>query len=217
MKKSVHSARGSILMETVLVIPLYLVLLSGIFWVGDVALLRSKSTFFDRFAAWSGGNRHDSGSSSSIKSALESGFLQKERVGDQHVDSVRTASGVSGKDWSFLAGGTVEVSIEPPVWTQGWRKSGMIMMESDAGDLKRTKFRSRELDAEWMHRTLMRTKDTYRDTVKPQALAEQKTWLTRVYDGSWPDQWTKEKNRSVSGASNCMKYERFSAYVRWSE
>ena len=57
MNKVFDKDRGSILMETVLVIPLYLVVLSGIFWVGDLALLRSKSTFFDRFAAWSSGNR----------------------------------------------------------------------------------------------------------------------------------------------------------------
>ena len=175
-----HNDRGSILMETVLVIPLYLVVLSGIFWVGDLALLRSKSTFFDRVAAWSSGNRFANASPSTIKSALEQNFLQAAKVGDQHVEKVNTAKG-SSSAWSAIAGASTTVSIEPPVWTQGWRRVGVAMMETEAAKLEKTSFRSREEKADFLHRTLMRTNDTYRNGATPRALAEKMEWMTRVH------------------------------------
>ena len=204
-------------METVLVIPLYLVILSGIFWVGDLALLRSKSTFFDRFSAWSSGNRHDESSSSDLQNVLKQNFLNASKVGDQQVDEIRLKSKSSGQAWSSIAGASARVSIEPPVWTQGWRKVGLIMMEKEAAELKKTSFQSREIDSGWMHQVIMRTSDQYRDKVKPKDLAEKMEWLTRVYDSPWPDSWTKENNPSVSGGSPCMKYERHNKYVDWSE
>ena len=211
-----HNDRGSILMETVLVIPLYLVILSGIFWVGDLALLRSKSTFFDRVAAWSSGNRFANGSQSSIKSGLEQNFLQASKVGDQHVDKVNTAKG-SSSAWSAIAGASTTVSIEPPVWTQGWRRVGVAMMETEAAELKKTSFRSREVEADYMHRTLMRTKDSYRDKAKPRALAEQMEWMSRVHMAPWPTEWTKEISSPVSGGKPCLNYDRYMMYVTWSE
>lgn len=217
MKKTVLSDRGSILMETVLVIPLYLLVLSGIFWVGDLALLRSKSTFFDRFAAWCSGNRHDGNSSSGIKGELKDNFLETSKVGDQEVDNVQLRSKSSGKAWSFIAGATVTVSAEPPVWTQGWRKVGAMMLEEEVQELKKTSFRSREIDSGWMHQTLMRTDDKYRDSVKPKDLAEKMEWHTKVYGSPWPEEWTGSSNPSVSGGSPCMEYDRHSMYVTWSE
>jgi len=211
-----HNSRGSILMETVLVIPLYLVILSGIFWVGDLALLRSKSTFFDRVAAWSAGNRFAQGSQSGIKSSLEQDFLQQSQVGDQQVEKVRTTKG-SSPAWSGIAGAATTVALEPPVWTQGWRRVGVAMMEKEVDELKKTSFRSREIDDDYLHRTIMRTTDSYRDKVKSRALGEQMAWLNRVYMGSWPTEWTKEVSQSVSGGNPCLKYDRHMMYVLWSE
>ena len=204
-------------METVLVIPLYLVILSGIFWVGDLSLLRSKSTFFDRFSAWSSGNRHEESSSSDLQNVLKQKFLNTSKVGNQQVDDIRLKSKSSGQAWSSIAGASATVSIEPPVWTLGWRKVGLIMMEKDAAELKKTSFKSREINSGWMHQVIMRTSDKYRDKVKPKDLAEKMEWLTRVYDSPWPNSWTKESNSSVSGGSPCMKYERHNKYVDWSE
>jgi len=222
MKNRLFSSRGSILMETALVIPLYLLVLSGIFWVGDLALLRSKSTFFDRFAAWSAGNRHAEGAQSAIRGNLEQNFLQQSRVGDQKVDDVRTAHTPSSV-WSAIAGGTTTVSVKPPVWTEGWRRSGEAMTNGgtsggNAGGANRTSFRSREgVNAEFFHRTLMRTADTYRDEVRPDALAEKLEWRSRVYMAQWPEEWTKENSAGGSGGHPCLKYERHNAYVQWSE
>ena len=63
----------------------------------------------------------------------------------------------------------------------------------------------------------MRTPDTYRETATPQKLGEQMAWQTQVYGAPWPDAWTKVSNRAVAGGSPCMKYERETMYVQWSE
>ncbi len=207
--------RGSILMETVLVIPLYLVVLSGIFWVGDLALLRSKSTFFDRFAAWSSGNRFANASPSTIKSALRQNFLKALNVGDQKVENVSTAERPASV-WSSLVEAGTTVSAEPPVWTRNWRRVGAAMMGKDVPDLQKASFRSREIKADFLHSTLMRAKDDYRDKVEPRDLGEKMEWLTRVYDSEWP-KWTGEDTRTVSGASPCPNYDRFTMYENWSD
>ena len=208
-------------METVLVIPLYLVLLSGIFWLGDLSLLRAKSTFFDRLAAWSSGNRHEKGSGVQAEQ-LQQDFLNPDQVGKQEVTSVRTDSASSGEAWSRIVSATVEAALEPPLWTQSWRSGGLLMLNSGGSGggeetLQKTTLRSREIKEEWMHRVLMRTNQKYREEVTPQDLAERVEWRSRVYDATWPSEWTGEQNSPVSGGSPCLKYERHQAYVQWSE
>ena len=83
--------------------------------------------------------------------------------------------------------------------------------------LQKTTLRSREIKEEWMHRVLMRTNQKYREEVTPQDLAERVEWRSRVYDATWPSEWTGEQNSPVSGGSPCLKYERHQAYVQWSE
>jgi len=53
--------RGSVLMETVIVIPLFIVLIGGTFWLGDLILAKQKLVVADRYAAWNAGNRHRGG------------------------------------------------------------------------------------------------------------------------------------------------------------
>lgn len=217
MGRKEKKERGSILMETVLVIPLYLALLSGIFWTGDLALLRSKSTFFDRFAAWGSGNRHEILSSGASRSLLNGHFLRFENVGQQSVDSIQTAESPSGNAWTFIAGAFTVVGIEPPVWTDAWRRSALTMLEADDSPLHRTSFRSREIDAAFLHRNIMRVKNDFREKSTPQTLAEKLEWLSKIYYSPWPDEWTERKSAAVSGTSACMKYERHDAFVQWSE
>lgn len=216
MKALWNNRQGSVLMETVLVIPLYLVLLSGVFWLGDLSLLRAKVTFFDRLAAWSSGNRHD-GNSGGLSEQLKQDFLNPAQVGKQEVESVRADSSSSGDAWSRIAGATVEAALEPPVWTQSWRNGGLVMLGEGQDELQRTTLRSREVEEEWMHRVLMRTDQTYREEVTPQTLAEKVEWRSRVYDSPWPSEWTGEQNSSLSGGSPCLEYERHQSYVQWSE
>jgi hypothetical protein len=208
---------GSVLMETVLVIPLYLALLSGIFWIGDLALLRSKITFFDRFAAWGSGNRHGQRSSGASQDLLEMLFLRSAKVGKQNIVSVNTAGNHPANSWSSIVGASTVVSIEPPVWTDAWRRSALTLAGVDGSSLRRLTFRSREVSAPLLHRNLMRAKNDFREKSTPQTLAERQEWLNRVYGSPWPDEWTERPPSSVSGSNPCLKYERHHAFVQWSE
>lgn len=206
---------GSILMETVLVIPLYLAFLSGVFWLGDLALLRSKSTFFDRLAAWGSGNRQQPFNSQSAAAFIQSNFLRFQDVGQQGVSSLRLDRMPGNDEWSALYSSTADVSINPPPWTDGWRRAALTMMEGSGG-LSPVTFRSREINAEFMHRNLMRARNKFRENSTPESLSKNLDWLNKVYALKWPE-WPQKAPSAVNGASPCVRYDRHSAYVQWSE
>ncbi len=52
---------GSVLMETVLAIPVLLTLLGGVMWIGQLQLNRSRLLAADRYVVWNAANRHRSG------------------------------------------------------------------------------------------------------------------------------------------------------------
>lgn len=52
---------GSVLMETMLAIPVLLTLLGGVLWIGQLQLNRSRLLAADRYVVWNAANRHRSG------------------------------------------------------------------------------------------------------------------------------------------------------------
>ena len=76
-------------METILVIPLFVVLIGGIFWLGEVILAKHKLVNADRFAAWTAGNRHADSGPGAIKGKLQNNIFPKKNVGDQNVTAVK--------------------------------------------------------------------------------------------------------------------------------
>ncbi len=80
--------RGSVLMETVIAIPLYIVLIGGMFWLGDLLLAKHKLVTADRYAAWNAGNRH-AGGTGGIKDKIQNTLFAQSKVGDQKVQSIK--------------------------------------------------------------------------------------------------------------------------------
>jgi hypothetical protein len=58
LKRSENNRRGSVLMETILVIPVLLVLLGGVLWLGQLQINRARLLAADRYMAWNLANRH---------------------------------------------------------------------------------------------------------------------------------------------------------------
>jgi len=58
LKSLKHNRRGSVLMETILVIPVLLVLLGGVLWLGQLQINRARLLAADRYMAWNLANRH---------------------------------------------------------------------------------------------------------------------------------------------------------------
>lgn len=159
--------RGSVLMETILVIPLYIAFLSGIFMLGDLALGRSRLNAGDRFAVWLAGNRHLNKDDQAVKSAASKAFFPK----GEFADGTTLKSFSSNKrkvNFYAVVRGSSKLKLALPAWAVGARK-GVIKLLADVGtkpDEKRwddISFRAREIDGKYTHSVLMRTKYVIRD------------------------------------------------------
>ncbi len=84
-----HATRGgSILMELVISMALFIVMLGIIMWLGDLVLVKCKLVTADRYAAWNAGNRHTK-TKGYIKADIISCLFPSNRVGNQTVRDVR--------------------------------------------------------------------------------------------------------------------------------
>lgn len=214
--------RGSLLMETVLVIPLYLVLIGGIFWLGELMLAKQKLVIADRYAAWNLGNRHRSGvSPQTIQNELQQSLFPSDRVGQQSIDAVTTRQAGENSDWSGPVGATVKLKVAMPSWTKGWLKLASVLwggkMPDETVDLV-----GRDIDDELHHVLLRRTKYgmTGARSWEPGALAEEnaRVWDNKVYQANWPTVTSFASGGSGDGSSpSVQEYQRFGKYEDWSE
>lgn len=166
-RSKIYGERGSVLMETILVIPVYIAFFSGIFLLGDLELGRNRLTAGDRFAVWLAGNRHKETDDGAAKNAANRAFFPK----SEFADGTEVESFTSQKDdagfHSVVRGGT-ELKIVMPVWAVQCRK-GVIKMLADVGtspDEERwdnISFRPREIEDAYSHSVLMRSKYDVRD------------------------------------------------------
>ena len=60
MKKLLKITDGVIMMETLLSLPIYIVMLAGLFWLGESAMARVSLIDGERYILWTSGNRHNS-------------------------------------------------------------------------------------------------------------------------------------------------------------
>ena len=105
---------GSVLLETVIVIPLFMLLIGGIMWVGQLIYDKQKLVIADRYVAWNLGNRYGSGNAADN--------VQQKFFPDATHDQVVVLSPVLGTVnrwwWEGYAGVNLNVTIPP--WTLGW-------------------------------------------------------------------------------------------------
>ena len=106
-----RSDRGTVLMEAIIAIPLLLVLIGGILWIGQLIYDRQKLVIADRYVAWNSGNRH----------GAPWGDVWQQFFSSSSYDTVKSDSQWplgQGNWWHFVHG---EVSLEAkmPPWTSG--------------------------------------------------------------------------------------------------
>lgn len=125
-KHASASERGSILMEAVLVIPLYLIVFGGIMWVGDIVQTRQRLLVADRYAAWNFGNRHAPG-------GYDAGTIHQ-RFFRSDPDKQIVGIDFNSTDyvWSWFVTGLVKMKINMPPWTRGWINAGSGLYRTDA-------------------------------------------------------------------------------------
>jgi hypothetical protein len=214
--------RGSVLMETILAIPLFIAFLSGIFVLGDLMLGRNRLTAADRFAVWLAGSRLADRDDDGAKESASEGFFRS----GEFAQGTRIRSFKSQKQrvsWHMLVSGTSELKINLPVWASGTRKSTIKILDDGNGSMPDTdlwndvSFKARAVEDE-AHSVLMRTRyDTREESGQRLAMggplwhSEYRTaYFTR--EGSATD-----RPRSQGDACDGMQYIRYPFYVGWSK
>ena len=79
LEKLKTNRRGIVLMECILVLPIYLALLGGLFWIGDMGQSRNKIICGEQYYSWNSGMRH---------SGAASGNIAKNRIGETYFDNI---------------------------------------------------------------------------------------------------------------------------------
>lgn len=110
---------GAVLLESVIAIPLYLLLIGGIMWIGQLIYDKQKLVISDRYVAWNAGNRHQSTLGDAQRQFFDTGGYDK-------VNSPASNKWGQGNWWHFVYG---EVSLEAkmPPWTRGPMMADAIM------------------------------------------------------------------------------------------
>jgi len=183
-----RSEQGSILMELVIVIPIYLVIIGGTMWLGDLILAKQKLVIADRYAAWNAGNRHraDGGG---IRGEIQDNMFDPTRVGDQVVEDILYEAGPLDV-YQTPVGATVPLTLTMPVWSRGWLSAGVSWGGYGIPDQSPTfKGRDDEVVADPSHHVVfMRTMyGTYAyRTWEPIELADvSRPWQHDVYNQDW--------------------------------
>jgi hypothetical protein len=144
------SKSGSIMMETVIAIPIFMIMLGGIIWLGDLMVARQSLMIADRYTVWSYGSRH------------APGHYDTDTIHDRFFDgsdfriptAVETAQKVT--DWSLEASGMVTLQMQMPDWTRFMFNAGNVMYESGVPESNMKLIGRSQTGG---HVVLMRTKD----------------------------------------------------------
>ena len=146
-------------METVIAIPLFMIMLGGIFWIGDLTVTRQQLLIADRYVAWNKGLRYDDKGKIDTQPIHRLFFSDKDGIpSSEHVPTASESSIVSDYEWAHVACGRVGVRVSMPDWVQSMVNVGQLtynLAESVQGSVE---LHGRERDGE-RHVVLMRTKE----------------------------------------------------------
>lgn len=217
------------MLETVLAIPLFLVLFSATMWLGDLVLARQRLVIADRFAAWNLGNRHQSADSGGVAGQIQQYFFDP---GQPHAKvTLREAKAERPRRWWQQAYARAELRIDMPEWMRAWVALSAVLWHKNVATSFSNVGGRGELAGEGSshyysrgHAVLMRAphsdKDKYfrnwncKDLDQLLADPENGKWLwTEVPNEPWPADFQDVRDVNNQG----KEYDRFGQYVTWSE
>lgn len=216
---------GSVMLETILAIPLLMVLIGGVLWTGDLVLAKAKLVVADRYAAWNTGNRHRL--NVDIRGEINKKDQNKEPQWFPFYGDVGALHGGGTKErWWHVAYASVPLRITMPLWTKGWFL-GSVMWGPDyqaPGYLfdPHDMF-GRDIEGDEHHVVLMRTafsvgEDYFRNWEGHDLASPWTTprwpWVSIPEEPWYPDLDTELPDPQRADGQD---YERHDSYVRWSE
>ncbi len=154
-----RSQQGSILMETIIAIPLYMIVLGGILWIGDLMVARQQLVIADRYVAWNKGLRYDDKGQTDA-STLHRLFFAEANGSPSRYHKPTQSDGKIDQvfDWSHAASGQVRLDMRMPEWTRYLFNAGQVMYESGVPIEQATAMQGRD-KPDQRHVVLMRTKE----------------------------------------------------------
>lgn len=171
--------QGSVLMEMILVIPLYIAFLSGIFLLGELTLGRNHLTMADRLGVWLTGTRHFAATSEKIKDVTSRAFLSNDQFAPgTEIESLRINS--TPENFYQIVSGGARLKMVLPQWVTGLRKGALRIFGGSGSSHQENlwdnlSFKSREIDEDDTHTVLMRAQYDKREQ-KASVLAQGTSW-----------------------------------------
>lgn len=230
---------GSVLMEFLLVLPIYFALLGGVFQTGELLLSRTNSLISDRVAAAAAASRYDE-TYRSIGGYLNS-FLLGSRSGN-YIRSVAIYEYLPHPDysWSGTLGSKVSITVPTPSWVAGWLSyNGAILNNESTSEHAKTYTLMSRIGQKYNYVSFMRTKkgETGYRSLHPGELCYEagllpvvnSVWYKYVYQEKFASH-DKDNMNLKSGAPagqsrakinfsdrDQKDYKRFPTYVLWGQ
>lgn len=219
--KNIAERRGSVLLETVLVIPLYIAFFSGICMLGELAYSRVRLASADRYAVWLAGTRHEARDDDDIRNDASGAFFPS---GDfsKGTELKSFRSSLNASDWYAVVSGGASLKAVLPLWATGTRKGVIRILAGEEGGKPDENlwddaaFKAREIESEDTHSVLMRREYDIRDKSGEELSQGEPLWFAE-YRTAYIDRKGNPNDRpSALQVSSCQLYMRNPQYVGWS-
>lgn len=121
-----NSCKGTILLESLVTIPLLLLLIGTTIFIGEAMLAKHNLILADRYVAWNLGNRHRPNLDiKTIENEVETRFFKNQNL--SHVNITTKKPDHPTNYWGMLANGAVELTTyKTSPWIIGILRAGSI-------------------------------------------------------------------------------------------
>lgn len=215
------NCEGSVLMETILVIPFFIAFFSGICMLGELGYSRIRLISADRCAVWTAGTRHEQRGDNEIRRDISNAFFPSGDFSEgTKIESFRSSANAS--NWYAVVSGGTKLKSVLPLWAVGTRKGVIQILAGEEGgkpdknlwdDIS---FKAREVSRDDTHSVLMRRKYEVRENSGGVLAQGAPLWFIE-YRTAYIDR--KGEPNDLPGslyAASGSSYTRNPQYVGWS-
>ena len=125
---------GAVMMETILSLPVYIIMLAGIFWLGELAMARLALVSGENFALWQISNRHDGNTIPDFFSFMSNMNSSQEEVitrAAMQQNQFSTTDNAAANSWGKVIHGHSTISTRRSDWSAGADQSAQSMNPTD--------------------------------------------------------------------------------------
>ena len=220
--KKIKDERGVVMLETILVLPVYLLLLGGLFWLGELCLARLALTHGESLRLWENGTRY------SITFVSEGDIFSFLPATGSNDDAITGRSGFSftptnvTNAWGQVVSGRATLNTRRSIWSWGTEAAfHNIFQGTDiASPADRRMIARGTVDVPLVSHLLSRRNYISRVGIYRQGTNDGNQWQTE-YTSSWNLGGRFDITPTVPedrGYSSFVSYgNRNASYVTWSD